>query len=183
MKRSSSTSHEGEHEDATTTIHEMHRKLLYLMSHPELFHDALDWQRTVEQEREGTTSSSLEERTADTNRRSESDDPYPSQPRLIPPLPHQILTADVEVVLPQAMTASQLFGIERCTGMELQAAAGIEGVSLLFLRWLGEFSLSEAFTSALVLVSHLVDSQSSHFCHHIPFVTITKMIRHNNNNK
>lgn len=54
------------------------------------------------------------------------------------PLPHQIFTSDAEVVLPQALTASQLFGIERVTGIELEAAAGIAGLSHLFLRWLGE---------------------------------------------
>jgi hypothetical protein len=54
------------------------------------------------------------------------------------PLPHQIFAADAEVVLPQALTASQLFGIERVTGIELEAAAGIAGLSMLFLRWLGE---------------------------------------------
>ncbi|KAL3793220.1 hypothetical protein HJC23_000762 [Cyclotella cryptica] len=137
MKRSSSPPPEGEHDDATPIIHEMHRKLLHLLSHPELFHDALDWQRIIEREEEGTSSSSFDGKTSHQGSESNtSDTPYPSQRQLIPPLPHQIFTADVEVVLPQAMTASQLFGIERCTGMELQAAAGIEGVSLLFLRWL-----------------------------------------------
>ncbi|KAL7514455.1 hypothetical protein ACHAXN_011658 [Cyclotella atomus] len=52
------------------------------------------------------------------------------------PLAHQIFTSDAEVVLPQALTASQLFGIERVTGIELEAAAGIAGLSHLFLRWL-----------------------------------------------
>ncbi|KAL7516127.1 hypothetical protein ACHAWX_001178 [Stephanocyclus meneghinianus] len=52
------------------------------------------------------------------------------------PLAHQIFAADAEVVLPQALTASQLFGIERITGIELEAAAGIVGLSMLFLRWL-----------------------------------------------
>lgn len=56
------------------------------------------------------------------------------------PLAHQIFAADAEVVLPQALTASQLFGIERITGIELEAAAGIVGLSMLFLRWLGEWS-------------------------------------------
>jgi hypothetical protein len=51
-------------------------------------------------------------------------------------LAHQIFTSDAEVVLPQALTASQLFGIERVTGIELEAAAGIAGLSHLFLRWL-----------------------------------------------
>jgi len=54
------------------------------------------------------------------------------------PLAHQIFASDAEVVLPQALTASQLFGIERVTGIELEAAAGIAGSSHLFLRWLGE---------------------------------------------
>jgi hypothetical protein len=54
------------------------------------------------------------------------------------PLAHQIFAPDAEVVLPQALTASQLFGIERVTGIELEAAAGIAGLSHLFLRWLGE---------------------------------------------
>ena len=40
------------------------------------------------------------------------------------------------MVLPQALTASQLFGIERIIGIELEAAAGITGLSQLFLRWL-----------------------------------------------
>ena len=55
----------------------------------------------------------------------------------MPPLPHQIFAPGAEVVLPQALTASQLFGIERVTGIELEAAAGIGGLSSLFLRWLG----------------------------------------------
>ena len=55
------------------------------------------------------------------------------------PLAHQIFASDAEVVLPQALTASQLFGIERVKGIELEAAAGIAGLSHLFLRWLGEF--------------------------------------------
>jgi len=53
-----------------------------------------------------------------------------------PPLPHQIFAPDAEVVLPQALTASQLFGIERFEGVELEAASGISGLSQLFLRWL-----------------------------------------------
>jgi hypothetical protein len=68
-----------------------------------------------------------------------SGEKYPAQQKLIPPLPLQIFTSDAEVVLPEAMTANQLFGIERVTGIELEAAAGIGGLSVLFLRWLGEF--------------------------------------------
>ena len=61
---------------------------------------------------------------------------YEHQERLIPPLPLQIFAPDAEVVLPQALTASQLFGMERVTGIELEAAAGISSLSQLFLRWL-----------------------------------------------
>jgi hypothetical protein len=52
------------------------------------------------------------------------------------PLPYAIFADDAEVVLPQAHTASQLFGIETVTGMELEAAAGVPAISSLFLRWL-----------------------------------------------
>lgn len=38
--------------------------------------------------------------------------------------------------MPQAHTASQLFGLERVQGIELEAAAGIRPLSALFLRWL-----------------------------------------------
>jgi hypothetical protein len=48
-----------------------------------------------------------------------------------------VFADDAEVVLPQAHTASQLFGLERLEGVELEAAAGIHGISQLFLRWLG----------------------------------------------
>ena len=61
---------------------------------------------------------------------------FKDQEKLIPPLPLQIFASDAEVVLPQALTASQLFGIERVTGIELEAAAGTIGLSQLFLRWL-----------------------------------------------
>ncbi|KAL3808825.1 hypothetical protein ACHAXA_000008 [Cyclostephanos tholiformis] len=56
--------------------------------------------------------------------------------RYLPPLPHRIFAPDAEVVLPQAMTASQLFGIERETGIELEAAAGMTMLCTLFGRWL-----------------------------------------------
>ena len=45
------------------------------------------------------------------------------------------------MVLPQAHTASQLFGIEKVEGIELEAAAGIPALSQLFLRWLGKHDL------------------------------------------
>lgn len=40
---------------------------------------------------------------------------------LLDALPYQIFAPDAEVVLPQALTASQLFGIEQTDGIELEA--------------------------------------------------------------
>lgn len=34
--------------DATETVHRMHRMLLRLLSEPELFHEALEWEELVE---------------------------------------------------------------------------------------------------------------------------------------
>ena len=51
-------------------------------------------------------------------------------------LPYLIFCEDAEIVLPQAHTASQLFGIELVTGIELEAASGIVPICQLFLRWL-----------------------------------------------
>jgi hypothetical protein len=144
---------EDEEFDATATIYEMHRKLLYLMSNPQCFHAAVEWIGKIERgvdpsipqdeglefEKEDGTHSV---KTSNTNTSASSDGKFPAQSLLIPPLPLQIFASDAEVVLPEAMTASQLFGIERVTGIELEAAAGIAGLSVLFLRWLGElFSL------------------------------------------
>lgn len=36
------------HRDATETVHRMHRALLQLLSNPEMFHDALEWEELVE---------------------------------------------------------------------------------------------------------------------------------------
>jgi len=52
------------------------------------------------------------------------------------PLPFAVFASDAEVVLPQAHTASQLFGLETIRGIELEAAAGVLALSQLFLRWL-----------------------------------------------
>lgn len=51
-------------------------------------------------------------------------------------LPYLIFCDDAEIVLPQAHTASQLFGIELITGIELEAASGMIPICQLFLRWL-----------------------------------------------
>jgi hypothetical protein len=79
------------------------------------------------------------------------------------PLPFAIFCDDAEIVLPQAHTASQLFGIETCTGIELEAAAGIVSIAQLFLRWLGNVNkfpilhvpiVVVVLTVSLALVQH-----------------------------
>lgn len=115
-------------EDATEIVHEMHLALLYLLSNPEEFKKALnshpprgvttlsDWNAEYDDDQESVLTSA----TATT------------------PLPFVVFADDAEVVLPQAHTASQLFGIEQVEGIELEAAAGIPALSQLFLRWLGK---------------------------------------------
>ena len=165
--------------DATTTVHDMHRKLLHVLSTPTLFSDAMVWQMKVdrgldpskidetiieggedgiksfenefeeeqssryttpgapeEKDDVGTEDGTQQQSTNDAEGEEGTKNKYRDQNKLIPPLPLQIFASDAEVVLPQALTASQLFGIERVTGIELEAAAGIIGLSQLFLRWL-----------------------------------------------
>eukprot|EP00934_Nitzschia_sp_Nitz4_P004167 Nitzschia sp. Nitz4//scaffold1_size375055//312163//313444//NITZ4_000327-RA/size375055-processed-gene-0.390-mRNA-1//1//CDS//3329541198//4157//frame0 len=126
---SSVTGHAGTHanrDDATEVVHEMHLALLYLLSNPEEFKKAIhshpprgvttlsDWNAEYDDEEESVITAT----TANT------------------PLPFVVFADDAEVVLPQAHTASQLFGIEQVEGIELEAAAGIPALSQLFLRWL-----------------------------------------------
>ena len=66
------------------------------------------------------------------------------------PIPFLVFCSDAEVVLPQAHTASQLFGYERDGGIELEAASGILGLCQLFLRWLGECCTMESFLEGRV---------------------------------
>ena len=68
---------------------------------------------------------------------------HENQSRLIPPLPLRIFAPDAEVVLPQAYTATQLFGIERLTGIELEAASGVSNLCRLFQRWLALMPLGD----------------------------------------
>ena len=164
-------------QDATATIHNMHSKLLHLLSHPELFHEALAWEDqsllSIQQPHDKFEEDSTFEGLSDTNNNGHhqnnnhknddvratqnetfefnpddhqggggGDTKQQQQPQQTeeddnsPPLPYEIFAADAEVVLPQALTATQLFGVERQTGVELEAAAGITGLSHLFLRWL-----------------------------------------------
>ena len=159
-------------QDVTATIHKMHSKLLYLLSHPELFHEALTWEdhslsnkfeedSTFEglsdtnnnnnssnsKNNQGSNVMATQNETFEFNPNdvggaaSEADneqngDATNTEDEHSPPLPFEIFASDAEVVLPQALTATQLFGVERETGIELEAAAGITGLSHLFLRWL-----------------------------------------------
>eukprot|EP00577_Skeletonema_sp_RCC1716_P015237 CAMPEP_0113418392 /NCGR_PEP_ID=MMETSP0013_2-20120614/26181_1 /TAXON_ID=2843 ORGANISM="Skeletonema costatum, Strain 1716" /NCGR_SAMPLE_ID=MMETSP0013_2 /ASSEMBLY_ACC=CAM_ASM_000158 /LENGTH=440 /DNA_ID=CAMNT_0000305623 /DNA_START=131 /DNA_END=1453 /DNA_ORIENTATION=+ /assembly_acc=CAM_ASM_000158 len=159
MNNTTTTNVEEVEFDATATVHEMHRKLLHLLSHPELFTEALVWESKLERgldpsrpdEEEddvggggggdgGIKSFENEFGGADEQKDEETDDDGEAKGNhrqtLLPPLPLQIFAADAEVVLPQALTATQLFGMERVTGIELEAAAGITGLSHLFQRWL-----------------------------------------------
>jgi hypothetical protein len=120
--------HLGYH-DATDTVHEMHLALLYLLSNPEEFKKAVH----AHPPRGATT---LSEWNAEYDEDDES--VITSATASATPLPFVVFADDAEVVLPQAHTASQLFGIEQVEGIELEAAAGIPALSQLFLRWLGK---------------------------------------------
>ena len=67
--------------------------------------------------------------------KGKSNEPPPRK-RKTEPLPLRIFAPDAEAVLPAAFTATQLFGAEFHTGIELEAAAGVVDMSKLFLRWL-----------------------------------------------
>lgn len=116
------------HQDATAIVHEMHLALLYLLSNPEEFKKALNAHPPS-----GATT--LDEWNAEMD---EEDEESVMTSGVSTALPFIVFADDAEVVLPQAHTASQLFGIEKVEGIELEAAAGIPALSQLFLRWLGE---------------------------------------------
>eukprot|EP00537_Pseudo-nitzschia_pungens_P013111 CAMPEP_0172385774 /NCGR_PEP_ID=MMETSP1061-20121228/3395_1 /TAXON_ID=37318 /ORGANISM="Pseudo-nitzschia pungens, Strain cf. pungens" /LENGTH=410 /DNA_ID=CAMNT_0013114915 /DNA_START=296 /DNA_END=1528 /DNA_ORIENTATION=+ len=115
------------HQDATAIVHEMHLALLYLLSNPEEFKKALSAHPPS-----GTTT--LDEWNAEME--DEDEESVITAGGVATALPFIVFADDAEVVLPQAHTASQLFGIEKVEGIELEAAAGIPALSQLFLRWL-----------------------------------------------
>lgn len=116
--------------DATKTVHEMHLALLYLLSNPDEFQKALHSHPP-----RGATTLSDWNAEYETDDQTASESVTQQQPQQTP-LPFVVFADDAEVVLPQAHTASQLFGIERLEGIELEAAAGVPALSQLFLRWL-----------------------------------------------
>ena len=120
--------------DSSDTVHEMHLALLYLLSNPDEFSRALTYSEAG--------GASIEDWNADFDDNATDASFQPGGPDLSmppPPLPYAVFADDAEVVLPQAHTANQLFGLERESGIELEAAAGIPALSQLFLRWLGKF--------------------------------------------
>jgi len=122
--------------DATQTVHEMHLALLYLLSNPDEFQKAL----TDRPPRGATTLAQWnqeydEQGSVNTNGDTIStfgNNTVGGSPGSTP-LPFVVFADDAEVVLPQAHTASQLFGVERLEGIELEAAAGVPAISQLFL--------------------------------------------------
>ena len=113
--------------DCSETIYQMYEALLYLLSNPSEFESAIAFYKNK------TSTSTLSEFHKEYDRATDvGNDDAPM------PIPFVVFSDDAEVVLPQAHTASQLFGVERETGMELEAACGILGLCQLFLRWLGE---------------------------------------------
>jgi hypothetical protein len=129
------------HVDATDTVHEMHLALLYLLSNPEEFQRALASHpaRGATTLAEWNAEYDTESLTEDASLFTSTESPTKDSNATTTPLPFVVFADDAEVVLPQAHTASQLFGIERLEGIELEAAAGIPAISQLFLRWLGTF--------------------------------------------
>lgn len=117
--------------DSTETIHHMHNLLLYLLSNPEEFQQAVDFYKSK------ATTSTLSAFHAEIDRGTEVGSLFDNNDEEnVPPLPFLVFAPDAEVVLPQAHTASQLFGFERDNGMELEATSGMVGLCQLFMRWL-----------------------------------------------
>jgi hypothetical protein len=178
-------SHLSTSSDATTAVHEMHLALLYLLSNPEEFEQAIRHPDMMPGSSNTTTLAQWNAEYADTESLFTTDDadsvqqPSPlrnnenvavgssAQGRVngsggnnsnsnSTPLPYAVFCDDAEVVLPQAHTASQLFGLETVTGMELEAAAGVPAISQLFLRWLGTLLRASVCTTVLIMAGLIV---------------------------
>jgi hypothetical protein len=132
-------------QDASEIVHEMYLALLYLLSNPDEFKKTLhahpprgattldEWNAELEDDYDAEEEEE-EESVVPTGSNSTTSTSSASAT----PLPFVVFADDAEIVLPQAHTASQLFGIEKIEGIELEAAAGFPALSQLFLRWLGE---------------------------------------------
>lgn len=117
--------------DCTETVHHMHNLLLYLLSNPSEFQEAIDFYNNK------STMSTLSAFHAEYDRGTDVGSIFNGDEENIP-VPFMVFASDAEVVLPQAHTASQLFGYERDSGIELEATSGMVGLCQLFLRWLGK---------------------------------------------
>jgi len=115
--------------DCTSTVHKMHNLLLYLLSNPDEFEQALTYYKSK------STTSTLPAFHADFDRATDVGSVFNGDDDHIP-VPFMVFAPDAEVVLPQAHTASQLFGYERDVGIELEATSGMIGLCQLFMRWL-----------------------------------------------
>ena len=118
--------------DCTSTVHHMHNLLLYLLTNPSEFTDAIAYYHAK------SNTSTLTAFHAEYDRGTDVGSMFHTTDEDNVPIPFLVFCSDAEVVLPQAHTASQLFGYEREGGIELEAASGILGLCQLFLRWLGE---------------------------------------------
>jgi hypothetical protein len=117
--------------DCTDTVHHMHNLLLYLLSNPNEFQEAIDFHNSK------STVSTLSAFHAEYDRGTDVGSVFNNGDDENIPVPFMVFASDAEVVLPQAHTASQLFGYERDSGIELEATSGMVGLCQLFLRWLG----------------------------------------------
>lgn len=116
--------------DCTETVHHMHNLLLYLLSHPDEFVDAIEVFKSK------STMSTLSAFHAEYDRGTDVGSVFNGDADENVPIPFMVFAPDAEVVLPQAHTASQLFGYERDNGIELEATSGMVGLCQLFIRWL-----------------------------------------------
>ena len=119
--------------DSAETVHEMHLALLYLLSNPQEFSKALTFEMGGGMQ---DWNADFDDNATDVSYQPGGPDAGGVMSTSPPPLPYAVFADDAEVVLPQAHTANQLFGLERESGIELEAACGIPALSQLFLRWL-----------------------------------------------
>jgi hypothetical protein len=139
----------GAADDATAAVHEMHLALLFLLSHPEEFvlpdnyisSGLADWHHNnnIDNDNESLTTAGGGGggmTIGSTGSTSHHHGTKTMTEPITAPLPSLVFADDAEIVLPAAHTASQLFGIETSTGMELEAAAGLVKICKLFRRWL-----------------------------------------------
>lgn len=115
--------------DCTETVHRMHSLLMHLLSNPDEFESAITYYKTK------STTNTLSDFQGEFDKSTDVGGSFGIEEEEIP-IVFMVFAHDAEVVLPQAHTASQLFGYEREGGIELEAASGIVSLCQLFLRWL-----------------------------------------------